>query len=144
MIPTLHTDDVVLPRDDSRHLQCTFDSFTSRVPEEERIKRGMGHHREKFFDETQIGFVECNAALTVDEGHTLISSSLANFRVAMAKIGDTDARAEVESFSAVVKFDVGALSFGHDTRGQSTKAFGDMGLSKNLQRPSAYENRRHP
>ncbi len=63
MESTLHCDDVLLPRDASRHLQRGLNRLGARVHEKEGVEGGMGHDREQTFDEAQIRLMICDAAL---------------------------------------------------------------------------------
>ena len=63
MVPALHRDNVGPPGNGARHLDCALDSLGSGVPEEERIERLVGHHREELLDETEVRLVESNTAL---------------------------------------------------------------------------------
>lgn len=61
-----------------------FDGFGAGVPEEEGVKRRVGHGREETVDELQVGSVEGDGALEVDEVGDLRGSSLRDGRVAAA------------------------------------------------------------
>ena len=63
MVRALHADNILLPCDRPSHLDGTFDCLRTTVPEEERIKRFVGHHREELLDETEVRLVESNTAL---------------------------------------------------------------------------------
>ena len=63
VVRALHRDDVLLASDHPGHLNGALDRLRSRVPEEERVERRVGHHRNKLLDESQVGLVVGNAAL---------------------------------------------------------------------------------
>ena len=63
VVPALHVDDVLSARDRARHLDRCLDRLRARVPEEERVQRRVGHHRDKLLDALQVGLVVGNAAL---------------------------------------------------------------------------------
>lgn len=57
-------------------LDGSLNSLGTRVPEEELVKRGVGHNREKLLDKLKIGLMESDGALEVNEVVDLLSSSL--------------------------------------------------------------------
>ena len=63
VIRSLHRDDVLLASDHPGHLNGALDRLRSRIPEEERVQRRVGHHRDKLLNELQVGLVVGNAAL---------------------------------------------------------------------------------
>ena len=63
VVRALHRDDVLLASDHPGHLNSALDRLRSRIPEEERVQRRVGHHRDKLLDELQVGLVVGNAAL---------------------------------------------------------------------------------
>lgn len=63
-------------------LDGSLNSLGTRVPEEELVKRGVGHNREKLLNEFKIGLVESDGALEVNEVVDLFSSSLGDRGVA--------------------------------------------------------------
>jgi hypothetical protein len=48
----------------SRHLDCGLHCFGPRVPEEERVKRGVRHNWEQTFNKSQVRLVQSDAALS--------------------------------------------------------------------------------
>lgn len=63
VIRALHRDDVLAARDGARHLDGRLDGLAARVPEEERVERGVWHHREQLLDEAEVRLVERDATL---------------------------------------------------------------------------------
>ena len=56
----------------------------------------MRHDRDKLLDQSEVGLVEANVDLTVNEGGALLLRRLGDDGVAVAEVGDSDARGEVE------------------------------------------------
>lgn len=99
---TLHRDDILFPCNDSCHFDRAFNSFRSRVPEVERVKGRVRHHREEPINELQIRTSKTNATLdinslsrkegknisipylAVNEFQTLLSSSSADLGMTMS------------------------------------------------------------
>lgn len=63
VVRALHANDILPFCEPARHLDCGLNSLGARVPEEERVQRGIGHHREQALDKPQVRLVERNAAL---------------------------------------------------------------------------------
>lgn len=57
-------------------LDGSLNCLGTRVPEEELVKRGVGHNREELLDKLKIGLMESDGALKMNEVVDLLSSSL--------------------------------------------------------------------
>ncbi len=84
VVRALHSDDVLPAGDRASQLDRSLDGLRAGVPEEERVKRRVRHHREQPLNELEVWLVETDAALRVDDVHALIRRGLADLRVAMA------------------------------------------------------------
>lgn len=76
MVCTLESDQVGPSRRLPRELHRSFNSLGSRVPEEERVERRVGHGGQESIDELKVRGVESDRALQVDEVVDLSSGSL--------------------------------------------------------------------
>lgn len=82
MVSALEDNHVLLAGSLPGELDGGLNSLGTRVPEEELVKRGVGHNREKLLNEFKIGLVESDGALEVNEVVDLFSSSLGDRGVA--------------------------------------------------------------
>lgn len=82
VVSALEDNHVLLAGSLPGELDGGLNSLGTRVPEEELVKRGVGHNREKLLNEFKIGLVESDGALEVNEVVDLFSSSLGDRGVA--------------------------------------------------------------
>ena len=76
MVRSLNTDDILSFSNMSCKLDSSFDRFSARVPEEERVERVMRHDGLQSLDQFEIRTVEAYIDLSMDKGLALLLGCL--------------------------------------------------------------------
>ena len=108
MVRSLHDNDIVPLCVGTGNLDGSLDGLGTRVPEEERFKRRVRHHRQQLLDELDVGLGEGNGALNVDDRLSLGNDRLGDSGVGVAKRSDSDSGSEIEQ--ALVLLQISCMS----------------------------------
>jgi hypothetical protein len=88
VVGALHDDHVLLLGRVTSELDGSLDSLGTTVPKEERIQRLVGHDGQELLDQVEVGLVEADVDLAMDESADLLLRGSGNLGVAVAQVGN--------------------------------------------------------